>query len=512
MSYPKQLLRLQPQRGVIYDTADQEVSEEFYTQARNVLFRDGFATRVRGRHIAYEAEIGIINPGVFFHGINTLLGNANWWLLFQKDGTAHAIQSGVVEQIDNLLLNPTDHPWQFSSSLINGIPVISNSLNEPVYWPGVGNLLPLPDWPVTESCKSISVLKFHIFACNISGPGGQFDNVVRWSSATEPGAVPQDWTPSANNDAGSVTLADSPGPILCAVPLGDALFIYKRTATYQARYVGGQNVFNFRKVESATGALTPRSVADIGGAHLIVTDGDIVLSDGTTRKSIGESRVKDYLFDQLDQENYLQLFCVYNPVRDEVVIGFPSTGSEYCNEALVYDISRDAFGVVEFDQVTQTPVGLVRDTVLADTWINRTEFWVLATAPWSTPLTSAAIDSLVILKPTEMVQTDTNVATALEAMVGRSGLTFGDPERVKFVKSIRIRTREKFTELFVKVGGQMTANGVTTWSDEVRMTAGDEIANLFAVGRYIAVEVRSSDENPWKLTGIDIEAEMRGYF
>jgi hypothetical protein len=36
--------------------------------------------------------------------------------------------------------------------------------------------------------------------------------------------------------------------------------------------------------------------------------------------------------------------------------------------------------------------------------------------------------------------------------------------------------------------------------------------NCFAQGRYISVEVRSTGSTVWELTGIELEAELRGYF
>lgn len=511
MSYPKQLLRLQPQRGFIADTADHEAGPEFWTGCRNVQFRDGFATRLQGNREAYAPEVANIAPGEFYHAQNTDLTGLNWWLMMEINGDVHAIVAGTESKIDNGLLTPVLKPWEYSSSLINGIPLISNSRDEPVYWPGTGNLLVLPNWPAGDSCRFIAVLKFHVFALNISGPGGEFEHLVRWSAATEPGTVPSSWTPGADNDAGDVELADSPGPLICAYPLGDALYLYKRAATYQARFVGGNSVFAFRKVQSASGALTPRSVADLGGAHLIVADGDIILNDGTTRRSLGESRVKDWMFNQLDTDEFFQLFCTYNRAKDEVVIGFPSTGSEYADTALVYDISRDAFGVRDLNQVTHAPVGLVRDAVPANTWANRTETWSAATGVWARSLAVGATDSLMTLEAQDFIQEDVAEPVALNAIVSRTGLTFGEPERIKFVKRVHIRTRETYGELLVRVGGQMTPNGPIDWSSDVSVTADQQIVNVFAQGRYIGVEVRSSDNVTWKLTGVDIEAELRGY-
>ena len=511
MTYPKALLRLQPKRGFIADTAAHEASEDFWTDVSNVQFRDGFATRLDGEREAYADEIVTVAPTLMFHAVHSQHTSINWWLLCEADGTVHAIQSGNVQQIDGGLFIPVDKPWQYSSALLNGLPIISNSLDEPVYWPATGNMLTLPGWTATESCRFIAVLKFHIFAFNITGPSGNFEHLVKWSAATEPGTVPQEWTPAADNDAGSVILADSPGPILCAYPLGDALYIYKRSATYQVRYVGGQNVYAFRKVQSSSGALTPRSVCDIGGAHFIVADGDIILNDGTTRKSIGESRVKEWLFDQLDPDEFFQLSCTYNRAKEEVIVAFPSTGSTYLDSALVYDISRDAWGVRSLNQVTHLPVGLVRDAVPENTWINRTEVWTLATDVWAATSDTGAVDTLLSLKAVEFTQEDFNSGDPLDCRVGRSGLSFGEPERIKFVKRLHIRTKAPFGELFVRVGGQMQATGPVNWSTEKSITGSEQIVNRTAVGRFIAVEVRSADGVPWKLTGVDMEAELRGY-
>lgn len=511
MSYPKKLLRLQPKRGFISDTADHEASEEFWTRCQNVQFRDGFATRLPGFRNSYGDEIDIIAPDEFYHAVNIDRSGLNWWLLLQRNGTVHAINAGTVSKIDNGLFSPVLRPWEYSSALINGIPLLSNSRNEPVYWPETGNMLVLPDWPVGDTCNFISVLKFHVFALGISGPGGTFKNLVRWSSATEPGTVPASWTPQADNDAGSVELSDSPGELLCAYPLGDTLYLYKRSATYQARYIGGNSVFSFRKVQSSSGALSPRAVCDVGGAHFIVSDGDIILNDGTTRRALGESRIKDWLFNQLDPDEYFQLFCTYNRAKDEVLIGFPSNGSTYCDTALIYDLSRDAFGVRDLDQITHSPVGLVRDEVDSNTWANRTETWAQATDVWALSLGAGAADSLMTLKTTVFNQEDVNAGILLDAVIGRSGLTFSEPERIKFVRRAHVRTRNAVGTLYIRVGGQMEANGPTNWSPEVALTAGGQIVDAFAQGRYIAVEVRSDDNVPWKLTGLDLEAELRGY-
>lgn len=511
MSYPKRVFPVLPRGGFISDTPAHEAGPNFYTLANNVHFRDGFPERILGSRQAYTDALAIAAPGQLLHALNAEVSDTNYWLLFEADGTAWAIQGSNALQIDATLLQATSQPFEHSSDLLNGLPVYSNGSDEPVYWAG-GNLVTLPGWTATESCQFLAVFKFHIFAMNISGPGGSFPNLVKWSAAAEPGTVPASWTPAADNDAGDVELADSPGAVLCAYPLRDTLMFYKRSSMYTAQFVGGNNVFSFRKVQSASGALAPRSVCDVNGQHFVVSDGDVLLTDGTNRRSIGESRVKDWLFNQLDQDNYRNLFCSYNRSRDEVLVGIPSAGKQFCDLGLIYSVNRNSFGVRELDQLVAAPVGFVDDAIASNTWADRDDLWADASDPWGSSTITAARDSLVHVNATTLQQQDTIDPVTVPASLGKHSMDFGEPERIKYIRKVHIRARENFGTLLIRVGGQMTPTGPITWSNERSVTAPEQVVNVQALGRYISVEIRSNTNTVWKLTGLNLEVELRGYY
>ena len=511
MTYPKQTVSLRPTRGFISDTPAHEVGPDFFTSMTNVITRGGFAQRIPGSRSVYDTALGVAAPGQLMHAVNCNNGGTNYWLIFEDDGTAWAIEGGNATQIDNTLLASVGNPVDYSSSLLNGVPVISNGADEPVYWGGA-NLINLTDWTSTETCQFITAFKYHLFALDISGPGGTFTSLLRWSQAAEPGTIPDEWTPSGTNDAGDVELSDSPGALLCAYPMRDSLLIYKRSATYQAKFVGGNNVFNFRKVQSTSGALTRRSVCDVNGQHLVVSDGDIVISDGSNRRSIGEARVKDWLFNQLDQDNYQNMFCAYNRAQHEVVIGFPTAGAEFCNTALVYNVELDSFGVRDLADLVQAPIGFVNDTVDSNNWADRTEAWADAVGAWGSSTVSTARDSMIFIHTDEMHQQDVSDAETLTAYLGKYSMDFGDSGRVKFLRRIHVQARADYGTLYVRAGGQMQSNDSITWSSEVTITDPEQLVNLFAQGRYISIEVRSAGSSVWKITGFDLEVEQRGYF
>lgn len=511
MSYPKQTIKLRPIRGFISDTPAHEVGPDFYTLMTNILTRGGFPQRVPGSRSIYTAALTTAAPGQLMHAINCENSGTNYWLLFENNGTAWAIEGTNATQIDNTLLQAAGDPVDHSSSLLNGIPVYSNGADEPVYWAG-SNLVSLPGWTVTESCGFLTAFQYHLFALDISGPGGEFSSLLRWSDAAEPGTVPDTWTPGADNEAGDVELSDAPGVLLCAYPLRDSLMIYKRSAMYQAKYVGGNNIFNFRKVQSSSGALTRRSVCDLNGQHLVVSDGDIVLTDGTNRRSIGEARVKDWLFNQLDQSNYPNLFCTYNRAQGEVLIGFPSAGNEFCDTALVYDMELDSFGVRDLPVVVQAPVGFVNDTAGSNNWSDRSETWDLSLGAWGASSITSARDSMVLIHTDEMHQQDMNDRETMSAHLGKYSMSFNDAARVKFLRRIHVRAAAGYGSLLVRAGSQMEPNDTITWSPEVSITDPEQVVNCFAQGRYISIEVRSSGDDVWKITGLDLEIEHRGYF
>lgn len=509
MSYPKKMLRLRPTRGVAADPPANEVNEEFYTGASNVHFRAGFAGRVLGSRAVYGAL-----PVAVLQMLNARIDTTNFWLFFGAD-EIHANETSNSDDVTGAALTAVSQPWQWSTTLLNGVPVASNGLDSPRYWAGdVGTpFATLPGWPAATSCKSIVAFQFHLVALDIDGPAGHFEGQVLWSDAAEPGTVPATWTPAADNEAGDAPLSDSPGPALCGVPLRGSLLIYKRSSVYSMDYVGGNDVFSVRQLFSACGALTRHAVADLSdGRHFVVGDGDIYITDGVSRRSVAQDRMRDFVFNQLDQDNYENLFVVYHRAKNEVWVCFPEQGAQYCTLAAVYDVGHDAFGVRVLPNVTCAAIGIVNDTATSEAWVDAAYTWADAARLWNQPNYSLAVESLLTGYGTTAEQHDTQDAVELAASLSRYDLAFGEPERVKFVRRVHVRAQPGFGTLYARVGARMTPTDSIAWSAEVALDEPEQIVNTFAQGRYISVELRSEDDDVWQLSGIDLEAELRGYF
>lgn len=507
MSYPRQTLQLSPS-GIVSDIPAHEVGLDAYTTGQNVQFRNAIAQRVAGSRAVYGAL-----PSSVRHMLNARIGSTNFWLFWGASSVV-ARETSNSNDITGAALSSVPAPWYYASTIINGLPVFTNGLELPRWWGGaVGTpFADLPGWPAGTICRSIVAFRSFLFALDIHGPGGDFENQVKWSDQAAAGQVPATWTASSTNLAGSAYLSDTPGPCMCAVPMRGSLIVYKRAGTYAFDLVNDINqVFSVRTLFTSSGALTRHSVVDINGRHLVVGDGDIFLTDGTTRLSVGQNRMKSYLFGQLDQTNYENLFAVYHRAKNEVWIAYPESGNTFCTKALVYDVANDRFGVRDLASVTCAAIGVVNDTAISEAYDVHPETFDSTSRFFNTENYSLAAESLVTGYSTTASMQDTGDAVTVAGLVGKYDITMGDPQRVKLVRRAHVRAQAGCGTLYVRVGGRMTPNGSITWSSEFTLTEPNQLAPLFAAGRYISVEVRSSGAEVWTIAGIDLEYELRGY-
>ena len=510
MTYPKKLLRLRPRKGLASDGPDWTIPQEFFTQAENIVFRLGVAERAPSSAAVYDP------PSVApYCLLNTQIAGTNYWIYVgatasyaveTSNHTAITHASGQASQTD---------VSKISLGLLNSVPYFNNALDEPMYWDGnvSNNFVDLPGWTTGETCEIMIAHKFHLFALNLSEVGGDYPEKVAWSDAAAPGNVPASWTASASNEAGDAILASTPGAILSAANLRDSLAIYKQGATHLADYIGGSEIYAFRTAFHQAGALTRHAVADINGRHLVVTDGDIIIHDGQQVASIAQARRRRYLFNSIDEDNYQKLFVVNYRAKGEVWICFPEAGSSQATRAMIYDTVNDAWGDRELPGINFAATGLINDTAVDQTWDVDTEVWNDDTSPWNLQNFSNSTEALVLAEPDgpDFLQIETGTET-LTSVLARHDLDFGEPERFKFLRRIHFRTEaDVAVDFSVRVGTRNATGESISWGNSVAFNSDDGYVNILAMGRLLSVELTTTTSSPFKITGIDLEAEIRGY-
>lgn len=505
----KQIIR--PIGGHILDIEPLELSDQVLSLAQNVNMRRGFPSRIRGRKSIYTAF-----PTIPYHLLNCDLNDFNWWLFFGASNI-FAVETSNSYDISIASQTAITDPYEWSSTLLNGIPCFSNGKNIPHYWTGdsADNALALPGWPASTLCKYIVAFRFHLFALNIDSPTGVFDNLIMWSDATEPGAVPQSWTPAPDNEAGSAFLADSPGRCIAGAPLGTQLMIYKPTSFHAVEYAGQQpdNIFVVRPVVRSTGLISPHALKTIGTQQAVVGNEDVVLTDGINIRSIADNRIKQTLKNSIDETNSKNVFTIYDDHARELWICAPEPGSQFATVAHIWDERRDNWVSRDLSAVKYGTIGYVTDTAVSQVWDDDSQPWNEDLSVWNETETSGT-QKVVLAENTAIYAEDMAESNLVDATIQRLDLVFGDAEQVKVTNRVYIEGKGTgLSGLFIRLGSRNSTDDNTgiQWGPFVQRSAG---GNPYEVtGKFISVEVsNNTSAEPWTVTRITIEAEYDGAF
>ena len=189
-------------KGIIYDLTPDRVDPDTLNAGSNVIFRDGIASRIKGHGQVFGTPLFALEDLQYL--LNTRTELNNYWLYPTGDSI------GVYNGSNHFDISPVGMSAvslynQWTGGNLNGVPILNNKKNNPVYWDlNTGNaMIDLPGWPAGTKAESVRPFKYHLIAMNITDPGGIFGEALLWSSAAEPGTIPQSWTPLASNEAGS---------------------------------------------------------------------------------------------------------------------------------------------------------------------------------------------------------------------------------------------------------------------------------------------------------------------
>jgi hypothetical protein len=500
---------LRPSGGHILDIDATELNDTFLTRAHNVQTRKGFPSRIGGRRVAYSAITGIVDP---LHLLNFNLNTFNWWLAFGADSII-AVESANDYDVSYATQSSVINPHEWSSTLLNGIPIFTNGKDPLLFWTGdsADDADEVDDWPVGTICRAVVAFRYHVFAMNIDSPAGSFENLVMWSDATEPGALPASWTPSASNEAGSTILADTPGRCITGLPLDTRLMIYKPQSLYAAEYVGQQpdNIFTFRPISRSIGALGPNTVREWRTQHVVMGNDDIVLTDGVNIQSIAEDRIKRSLMDSIDETNSLNCFIVSDISRKELWFCVPEAGNQFANIAHVWDASRNSWVTRDLNAVRYGTIGYVADNTVDDTWDGAVGDWDSDLQAWSAGSTGAQQRVVTAELDTLYVEGTSDIVTVTSRLV-RQGLDFGDDTQRKLVGRVYLNGSGLGANSFrFRLGKQLDSDDSIEWGAYVDYDS--TLGKPYEIeGRYIAIEIENSSNDPWTLNRIIIEAVYSG--
>jgi len=214
--------------------------------------------------------------------------------------------------------------------------------------------------PTATRVTLVSPTTRHLIHCGtettIGTPSTQDDMFIRFSNQEDI----NEYTATAINTAGSQRIQDGT-KIMGALKAKETILIWTDNALYTMKFVGGDFVFGFEQVGTNCGLIGKNAAVEIDGVAFWMSPNGFFMFDGTV-KSLPCS-VEDYVYDQIDTTKGQQIYAGINNLFTEVIWYYPTTGSEYNDQYVVFNYGEAMKGGVWY-------IG----TEARTTWIDSTVY------------------------------------------------------------------------------------------------------------------------------------------
>jgi hypothetical protein len=198
--------------------------------------------------------------------------------------------------------------------------------------PNVGSILIAGNLAATDALSSIVE---------------NYPTTVRWSQAFGLNDGPTTWAPTALNVANEVEVPVR-GAVIDGFPCNGNFFVcsYWDTVVFSPINFQGTNnpVLGIRPFNQGRGLLNANCWANADNTVYGVDARDIWVFDGQTFKGLGNQRIKNYFFRNLNPEYTDRVFVVNNTAKNQIEIYYPDLDSTgWCNQMISYRYDLNVF-------------------------------------------------------------------------------------------------------------------------------------------------------------------------
>ena len=170
---------------------------------------------------------------------------------------------------------------------------------------------------------------------------------VRWSQNFGTNFVPLSWVPTLTNTANELEVPVR-GPVIDGFPIGGNFFVcsYWDTVIFSpiAYTTTTAPILGVRLVNQGRGLLNENCWANADDVVYGLDARDIWVFNGGNFKSLGNQRVKNYFYKNLNPTYANLTFLVNNTEKNQLEIYYPDlTSTGHCNKMLAYRYDLDVF-------------------------------------------------------------------------------------------------------------------------------------------------------------------------
>lgn len=517
--------------GVILDRPPHELPPEAWSRVSNVSFYDMKAVRALGEYDVFGTPT--VTP---IYLAPSPSSETAFWVytnllkVFCVAGTVHT----DITRVSGNYSGSIDHRW--NGGWLNGVLILNNGVDDPQQWAPISagtKLVALSNWPANTKAEVIRPFQEFLMALNVTKVSVNYPTMVKWSHPADPGSVPPTWDESdATKLAGERSLSSTPGAVVDGLTLGQSFIVYKQDAVFRFDRIQTNDIFASRPISSSTGLMAQQCVVEFQpNKHIFLSlSGDVLVTDGLQITSVIDSINRRALENRMDGQFRSRSLLAVNYKAKEVYVAYPTIGSEYCNQAAVWNWVDSTWSFKDISPTLDIKAGIFSESSVNETWNSDSQVWNADPTPWNQRLSVGSEYKLIGAFPQEnrlrqvgrgqKLGSVTVYSTSLErqglSLVGqaRDGTPRNDPNVVKLVTEVYpLMTAPTQMTLNVYVGSQDFPLGPITWAgpypfDPTTM----EKVDCYMEGRYIAVRFESPDEIEWGLVGYGLKMDLVGEY
>lgn len=518
--------------GIIKDVPPTELPHNAWTDGRNVRFRDGAVEKMKGRVQVFGDALDSpywLLPLRVRNGFIWFYGSAD--AIYATDGASHYdVTNASATHAINVDVN-----W--TGGVLGTIAVVNDPSEVPQTWGqdtvtaiSSATFQTLANWPSEMRCKTLRPYKEYLVAMDIEESSGAGYNglLLRWSHPASPGAVPTSWDyEDAANDAGRVELAQSTDPLIDCQPLRDTNIIYRDSSVWTQSFIGGNEIFSFRRAFDQIGILNRRCVRPFFGQHFVATKDDVVLHDGHRAQQLLPNRLRRWVFSRMDPTSYVRAFVAINYRATEMWVCFPESGRTWPNIALTWNWQENTWGIHDLPtETTHIEFGQAED--LSQDWSFDAAVGVFDTdiGAFDDLGYSGARSHMLIADANENKlyrgeETEQFDGQSFRSYVERDVVPLGRPtegglmtdiHRYKTVYAIWPRLDGTLGgTVQIEVGSRNAVDETISWTAPRDYHIGQtNKVNVLVTGKIITIRFSSNSNINWRLSGYEVEYAIGG--
>ena len=523
--------------GVITDTSPYNIPLNGFSKAYNVRFDEG---RVRRAPVFRKVKDSLGFTPRFCFGVVPAVG-FDTVVIVSDDYVIKEFANNTITDVSGSITGSSD-PRPFTGTSLADITYINRPDRVPVSQSASGtNFVDLANWDSTWRAVSLRAFGDQLIALNMTEGATSYPTRIRFSDITSANSVPGSWDATdATKSAGFIDLVQIPTEIKDGLSLGSNFIIYSSDQTWLMEFIGGQFIFQTRKLFNDAGVINQNCVVEADGRHFVFGPHDIYLHDGTTKQSICDERVKSFIYDNINNNNADVCFALHNPTLNEIMFCYQSgdadvafTNANRCNRAAVYNYRNNTWTFYDLPNVS---AGTHANVNSVSTYATTSATYALTGGTYYSQQDSYDRHTLIVgetktvdgitsdklygldLSDTGQLAYELDTEATKYPYLERTGIDLDETGSAarQYVVITRLYPQADTinasnTKMTFEFGASDIPRNVPTYSTPVTFDiATDYKIDSRAAGRYLSYRMTLTDNKDFDLSGWDIEVTPTG--